>query len=189
MSPKPRKNGHTKNGESKGKSRSRNRPPSRPRGGGDTLRSGLSNPRAPDIIDSLTDTADLPDNVLKLLKTEFNKHHALGNYTEQHLLYRRYQLKNTQEIVESHFPPKESIWQGEIRKEANLGDGRTALTPEQRQQLRDSIELAYSLSTRSGPKKGLAQQTLLANQTSEKRIIEEREPDQQNKSWLEKIIG
>lgn len=189
----PSKNGRsskssTASNGSKSATNGKRRKSMRPsRGGGDTFASGLGNPQAPDIIDSLTETTELPDEVMQLLRTEFHKGHALGNYKERDIIYRKFVLKNTVEFIESHFPPKQSIWQGEVRKKAGLGDGRRAMPPELRLQIRDAGDLAYSYSTRSGPEDGMAQQRILADQTQERRVVEER-TDEGN-SWLSKLVG
>lgn len=147
---------------------------------------GYAQSEAPSLIETLVDS-NVPRDVERLVASELNQDHILGNLNEAEVTWRRYSLLNNLEMVLASHPPRESIWQGrEMRQEAGLDDGRTALTPEQVHQLRDSFDAAYERTTRS--RKGW-QQSLLAEQRSERRIIEEREPEQQNRGWLAKLLG
>lgn len=147
---------------------------------------GYAQSGAPRLIETLVDS-EVPADVERLVWAELNQDHILANLNEAEMTWRRYTLLNNMEMVLASHPPRESIWQGrELRQEAGLDDGRTALTPEQIHRLRDAFDAAYERSTRS--REGW-QQSLLARQQEERRIIEEREQEHQNQSWLEKLIG
>lgn len=147
---------------------------------------GYAQSEAPSLIETLVDS-EVPKEVERLVKSELNQDHILANLNPAEVTWRRYILLNNLEMVLASHPPRQSIWQGrELRQEAGLEDGRTALTPEQVHQLRDAFDAAYERTTRS---RGGWQQRLLSEQQSERRIIEEREQEQQDQGWLAKLLG
>jgi hypothetical protein len=159
--------------------------PSRGRGG--SLESGLSfdsGTEGGQLIRALNNS-QVPEDIKKLLKSELNQDHILANLDEAELTWRRFGLLNNMEMVMASHPPKESIWQGDRRKEAGLGDGRSSLTPEQVHWIRDSFDAAYERATRS---RDGWQQKLLSEQTQERRVVEEHEVDEGG-SWLSKLVG
>lgn len=147
---------------------------------------GYAQSNAPSLLETLVDS-DIPSEVQRLVEAELNRDHILANLNEAETTWRRYTLLNNLEMVLASHPPKQSIWQGrEMRQAAGLNDGRTALTSEQVHQLRDAFDAAYERTTRS---RGGWQQRLLSEQQSERRIIEEREQESQDRGWLAKLIG
>lgn len=134
----------------------------------------FNDPGAANLVQVLN-RAELPDSVRRILEAELNPDHILGNLNEAELRYRRFSLWNNKEMVIGSFPPSESIWQGKIRKNAEeLGDGRDALTQEQLHWIRDAFDAAFARTTRS--RQGW-QQKVLAEQTQERRIVEEKDDD------------
>lgn len=128
---------------------------------------------------------ELPTDVERLLESELNPDHILANLNEEEVRYRRFSLWNNKEMVLGSFPPDRSIWQGERRKEAAaLDDGRTALTVEQVHGIRDAFDAAFARVSRS--REGW-QQDKLADQTEERRIVEERNED--SGGFLSKLMG
>lgn len=151
------------------------------------LGSALASQKAPDLIATLAEL-DLPEETVQLLQAELSRDHILANYSEADITWRKWGLQNTREIVEASHPPKESIWQGNLRKEAGLDEARRTLSPKQRQHVRSAIEAAFSRTTRGGPQRGMAQQKLLAEQQTERRVVEDRMEDERS-GWLAKLIG
>lgn len=181
----------TKNGESKGNrenGRRPRRPSPRSMARNEALPSPLASEGAENVIDALFDLDGVDEDIERLLRAELGRIHGLGNLPPKHLDYRFYKLKNSDEILQAHFPPVESLWQGELRKEAGLKDAREPLTPEMRFNIRSAVDAAYSVVSRSGPEEGGFQQKLLAQQQAERREIVERD-DGRNKGWFSRLLG
>lgn len=158
----------------------------RPRGRGGRLDDGMSfdsGSEGGQLIQALN-KSQVPSEIKTLLQAELNQDHILGNLDDAELTYRRYGLLNNMEMVLAAHPPKESIWQGEIRKEADLGDGRQSLTPELVHWIRDSFDAAYERATRS---RDGWQQTLLSEQQQERRVVEDHSGDEGG--WLSRLLG
>lgn len=184
----PSANGESKANHQNGKTPRRRRGGRRGRGGSDALPSPLASDGAENVIDALFDLDGLDADVIKLFRAELARAHGLGNLDEAHLNYRKYKILNTEEFWQAAFPPQESIWQGELRKEAGLKDGREALTPELAAEIRTAADATYNIATRSGPEFGGFQQKLLAQQQAERREIVERD-DKSSGGWLKRILG
>lgn len=91
----------------------------------------------------------MPEEIERLLEAELNQDHILGNLNDAELTYRQYNILNNMEMVIASHPPAESLWQGEIRKEAGLDGGHRPLTPEQIHWIIDAFDAAYERATRS----------------------------------------
>lgn len=156
-------------------------------GNHDSLASPLVSDGADDVIDALFALDGLDQEIKTLLAPELSRLHGLANYDEAELNWNRFTLLNNGEILEAHFSPRESIWQGNLRKEGGLRDGRTALQPETRKKIRDVTKrTAYGLATRSGPERGGFNQKLLAQQQAQRREIVEKEED--SGGWLSRLL-
>lgn len=131
-------------------------------------------PGAANLV-SVLNQYDLPADVERLVEAELNPDHILGNLNEAEVRYRRFSLWNSREMVVASFPPSESIWRGDLRKDVEgLGDGKEPLTQEQIKSIRDAYEAAFARVSRS---RGGWQQKILAEQTQERRVVEEKNDD------------
>jgi hypothetical protein len=154
------------------------------RGGVQPGEYSFSSTGAANLVQVLNES-ELPDDIRRLIEPELNQDHILGNLNREELRYRRFSLWNNKEIVLASFPPRESIWQGDVRKKAScLGDGRASLSQEQIHWIRDAFDAAYARCSRS--LHGW-QQDELSDQTQEKRIVEESSAD--NSGMLSRLIG
>ena len=136
-----------------------------------------------DLLGTLVASGAPPD-AAKLLAAELNQDHVLSKLDESELWYRRYAIKNNLEIILASAPPEESIWQGERRDAAGLEGHPEPISPTLIHQLRDTADAAYERNARS---RDGWQQTLLAEQQSERRIVEER--DTKKQGLISKLIG
>lgn len=138
---------------------------------------------AGDLLTTLVRSGAPPD-MAKLFAPELNQDHVLAKLDEAELWYRRHELDINLELLMAAAPPHESIWHGPRRKAAGLDGKPWPWTPQEVHGARDTRDAAYERNTRS--REGW-QQKLLAEQQSERRIVEEREKD--SGGILSKLVG
>lgn len=172
-----------RNGDSRAVQQERHRARHGGGGGASSANYSYNDSGAANLVQVLNQS-DLPESTRRILEAELNPDHVLGNLREEELRYRRFSLWNNKEMVIASFPPKESIWQGEARKQAGLGDGKEALSQEQLHWIRDAFDAAFARTTRS---RNGWQQTVLAEQTQERRIVEEGNEEEGN--FLSRLVG
>lgn len=138
---------------------------------------------AGDLLSTLARSGAPPD-AAKMFSAELNQDHLLGKLDEAELWYRRHELEINLDLLLASAPPDASIWQGPRRKAANLDGKPWPMTPQEIHEARDTRDAAYERNTRS---RDGWQQTLLAEQQSERRIVEER--DDSSGGILSKLVG
>lgn len=136
-----------------------------------------------DLLGALT-RSGAPGDAKRLFGAELNQDHILGKLDEAELWYRRHELDINLEILLGSAPPEGSIWQGPRRKAAGLEGKPWPFTPQEIHEARDTRDAAYERNTRS---RDGWQQNLLAEQQSERRIVEER--DDSSGGLLSKLVG
>lgn len=136
------------------------------------------------LLEALT-KVDLPEPVQQLQQGESSRDHILSYLDDAELNYRRFQILNGKEIMVASHPPRESIWQGDIRK-AVFDEGRENLDDNVPllHGIREGTDAAYARTARS---RDGWQQKILAEQTEERRVVEERPED--SGGWLSKLVG
>lgn len=128
---------------------------------------------ASDLVGTLSESS-APDDQQRLFEAELNQDHVLANLEEPDLIYRRHELNINLAMLLASAPPAESIWQGPRREAAGLEGKPWPFTPTEVQQARDTRDAAYARVTRS---RDGWQQTLLAEQQTERRVVEKDSDD------------
>ena len=138
---------------------------------------------AGDLLSTLVRSGAPPD-AAKMWSSELNQDHVLGKLDEAELWYRKHELDINMDLLLASAPPEESIWHGPRRDAADLDGKPWPFTPKEVHEARDTRDAAYERNTRS---RDGWQQTLLAEQQSERRIVEERNSD--SGGILSKLVG
>jgi len=138
---------------------------------------------AGDLLSALSRSGAPPD-AAKLFASELNQDHLLSKLDEAELWYRRHELHINLDLLLASAPPSESIWKGARREAAGIEGKPWPFTPQEIHEARDTRDAAYERNARS---RDGWQQKLLAEQQSERRIVEEREDS--SGGLLSKLVG
>ncbi|GAA0303983.1 hypothetical protein [Halarchaeum salinum] len=136
-----------------------------------------------DLLSALNESG-APTDAKRLFGSELNQDHILGKLNEDELWYRRFELEINLDLLLASAPPETSIWQGPRREEVDLGGKPWPFSASELHEARDTRDAAYARATRS---RDGWQQKLLAEQQSERRIVEER--DEGSEGLLSKLVG
>lgn len=138
---------------------------------------------AGDLLTTLS-RSHAPEDAKRLWQSELNQDHILGKLDADELWYRRKELDINMDLILASAPPPESIWQGPRRKAVGLDGKPWPFTPTEIHQARDTRDAAYARVSRS---RDGWQQTLLAEQQTERRIVDESNDD--SGGIFSKLVG